>query len=198
MKTLIILNGELKSPDFLNSLSKEFDYIICADGGLNNAKKAEVMPDLLVGDLDSVINNDFIGETIKFPAEKDNTDCEIAIEEAKKRGADKIVLTCALGGRCDHLLTNLLILKRYPEIEIKDVDLTVKFCEKKAKILKKSGKTLSLIPVEDMVATMNGFKYPAHDTEFKVGTSLGNSNVVLSDEAEIIIKKGCALIFINE
>lgn len=197
MKALVILNGELKSPEHLKRLSAEADLIICADGGYDKAKQASVVPHVLIGDMDSVKCRDFQGETYTYPSEKDETDCELAILYAMKQGADEIVLTCALGGRYDHALSNLSMLLNYPSAYVSEPDCRV-FCCKTQRFVGEKGKTFSLIPFTDTVATMSGVKYPVSRAKFCTGTSLGVSNEITEDDAEIILHDGKALIFINE
>lgn len=197
MKALIILNGELKSKEFLKKLSCDTDLIICADGGYDKAKKSGITPDVLVGDMDSVQNSEFSGETHVFPCEKDETDCEIAIRYAIEKGADEIILTCALGGRYDHCLSNLSMLLKFPFAVVSEPDCRV-FCCKTQEIKGCRGKTFSLIPFYDTVASISGVKYPVDHAIFGVGTSLGVSNEITDEVAKIILHEGKALIFINE
>ena len=65
MKICIILNGEIKNYDYINSVvvTGSYDYIICSDGGANHAYSMNIVPDYIIGDLDSV--NENIMSTIK-------------------------------------------------------------------------------------------------------------------------------------
>lgn len=69
------------------------------------------MPDIIVGDFDSASYPDYNCEIIKLPHEKDDTDTFYCVKEAIKRGADAIEIYCALGGRMDHSLSNIIALK---------------------------------------------------------------------------------------
>lgn len=198
MKAVIILNGELKSPEFLKKICDDADLIICADGGYDKAKTAGVVPHMLLGDMDSVKNRDFSGETYTFPCEKDETDCELAISYALEKGAKEIVLACALGGRYDHALCNLSMLLDKPYACILEPDCRV-FALKNCEITNEKGKTFSVIPFSDTVASISGVKYPVTKGVFRAGTSLGVSNVITEDVARIMLHNdGKALIFINE
>lgn len=94
--------------------------IIAADAGMNHAKTLGLVPEVWVGDFDSV--SDEIAaeyahvEQRRFPADKDNTDGELAVAEALKRGATALVLAGAFGGRADHaFLHNALAIRRAKE-----------------------------------------------------------------------------------
>ncbi|MEZ4823951.1 MAG: hypothetical protein R2942_16725 [Ignavibacteria bacterium] len=54
MHTLIFLNGDPPSRKVINNYFKESNYIIAADGGADYLKTENIIPDLIIGDLDSV------------------------------------------------------------------------------------------------------------------------------------------------
>lgn len=197
MKILIILNGEIKSQTFLKNLAQESDYIICADGGYDKAKAAGVMPDLLLGDMDSVQAKDFDGKILQFPPEKDWTDCELALKTAYDMQADEIVVTCALGGRCDHEMANLYVLSSFENACIKEKDVSVYVCDRKLKF-EGNGKVFSILPLSDSVVSVSGAKYCTEKALFKVGASLGISNEATEAATTVQVFEGKCLIFINE
>ncbi len=53
-RALVIANGEPPKKQLLQSLAREANLIICADGGANAALKAGIVPQAIVGDLDSI------------------------------------------------------------------------------------------------------------------------------------------------
>lgn len=197
MKVLIVLNGELESPEFLKRLASQADYIICADGGYDKAKTAGIMPDLLLGDMDSVVAKDYHGKILKYPAEKDWTDCELALQTATEMGATEITVTCALGGRCDHQMANLYVLSMFNQARICEPSVSVYACESKTEISGK-GKTFSLLPLSDAVISIAGAKYPTEKALFKVGSSFGISNEMTEDVTRIVVHSGKCLLFVNE
>ena len=68
------------------------DFIICADGGLKYAQKAGVIPDLAVGDFDSLGHDPRGVNVIKVPVEKDDTDLQLALSIAVEKGVGEILL----------------------------------------------------------------------------------------------------------
>lgn len=118
MKICIILNGEIKNYDYINSviLKGSYDYIICSDGGANHAYSMNIVPDYIIGDLDSVNENIieyYKSKKVKFekfPTKKDETDTELCIELSDKLKAKEIHLIGALGGRIDHTIANINLL----------------------------------------------------------------------------------------
>jgi len=108
---LILLDGELVVTERLRSQATG-RRVIAADGGMRHARALDVEPEIWVGDFDST-SEELRGnwphvERIPFPAEKNETDGEIAVEEALTRGARSILLAGALGGaRSDHALLHM-------------------------------------------------------------------------------------------
>lgn len=116
MKAIIVTGGNKPSKKLLNSYIKSADLIIGADKGSEYLYDYEIMPNIILGDFDSISEEKLKKieekqvEIIKFPPEKDYTDTEIAIMEAMKRGADTIYLFGGLGTRADHSLGNIGLL----------------------------------------------------------------------------------------
>ena len=116
MKAIIVTGGNKPSKKLLNSYIKSGDLIIGADKGSEYLYDYEIMPNIILGDFDSISEEKLKKieekqvEIIKFPTEKDYTDTEIAIMEAMKRGADTIYLFGGLGTRADHSLGNIGLL----------------------------------------------------------------------------------------
>lgn len=112
MKCLIICSSADSSADIFSDINISEYFVICADGGLDAAQKNKIIPDLWVGDMDSVNKTEnFCREKIVFPSDKDLTDSHIAVNEALKRGYREIFITGATGGRLDHEFANYCLLK---------------------------------------------------------------------------------------
>ena len=146
MKALIILNGECRDCTYLFNQVKKYDLIICADGGYKHLDSIGIMPNAVLGDFDSTEQPEGVF-TIKYPVEKNMTDGEIAIEYALEKGADEIVLTCALGGRVDHEMANIFLLTRYENVRIEEENCSVLCIDGEYMPENAEGKTISLIPL---------------------------------------------------
>ena len=72
------------APIACKKVFEEFDskdhYVICADGGYRHASPLGIKPDVLIGDMDSIENNDFDGDIINLPIRKDFTDSEVCVK----------------------------------------------------------------------------------------------------------------------
>ena len=116
MRAVVFVNGEVQDYTALASWLRPGDHLIGADGGTRHMLALDLMPDAVVGDLDS-LEPETVTELIaqgvdveRYPVAKDQTDLELAIERGLRAGASEILLLGALGGRLDQTLANLLIL----------------------------------------------------------------------------------------
>ena len=115
----ILLGGDLIRTPRLDR-QVEGTRVIAADAGIGHARLLGLMPELWVGDFDSVpadLPADLAAvPRQRFPPEKDKTDGELAIAAALERGATSLVLAGAFGGkRADHAFLHLALSLRLAE-----------------------------------------------------------------------------------
>ncbi len=107
---LILLSGALRVTARLRAQIGGA-RVIAADGGMRHAAALGVQPELWVGDFDSseatLLDQWSDVPRQPFPAMKNETDCEIAVEAATLLGARSVILAGALGGeRMDHAMSH--------------------------------------------------------------------------------------------
>lgn len=84
------------------------DFVIAADGGFAYAKQHGIIPNLVVGDFDSLPEPPpGSTNTVVLPQEKDDTDMVAALREGWKRGFRTFRIFGGTGGRLDHTLANI-------------------------------------------------------------------------------------------
>ena len=110
MKRCIIFTGGRPEPHLPDGLELEGAYIIAADSGYKNCKQLGAVPNLAVGDYDSLNFVPDDCEHITYPCEKDDTDLMAAVREALRRGCGDITILGAMGGRFDHTFANVQVL----------------------------------------------------------------------------------------
>ena len=206
-RIVIIANGDLENPGFYRDLLRADDYFICADGGSHHAMTLGLTPDLIIGDLDSIDPALLPKESgqkpqiIRYPAAKDYSDLELAVEHAVKLQPEEILIIGALGGsRVDHSLFNLMLLKlplaaQIPA-RIADQDQELFMTFDRLEVVGQSGDYLSLFPlttdVEGVITA--GLKYPLHNETLQFASSRGLSNELLGDRASVTITRGILLV----
>ena len=213
MNVVVIANGEWDANWGKKELSqKRYELLIAADGGADYALAAGLVPDVLIGDLDSISGESLSkckqGHTLikKYPREKDETDLELALIYAhsylEKNGTpiDEILLYAASGKRLDHLLGNIALMsgyalqKRRIRMICKDYQAWV-LTQGKEQIAGKKGQQVSLIPLTDKARiSSKGLYYELSDLTLSASSARGISNVFLGQTAEIEVHEGKALV----
>lgn len=207
-KFLIFANGESKDGVMVQrSLEQGADaHIIAADGGTRVVWEYGLQPHTLIGDMDSMANDELAevqttpADILRFPAEKSETDLELAMLHAIEHGATWIRVIGAVGGRFDHMLANVYLLA-LPELE--GVDVAMVFGSQAICLLKPGvhtlhgtqGDTVSLIPLSGDVTgiTTQNMKYALNNDTLYFGPSRGISNIMLADEVTVTVGSGLLL-----
>jgi len=202
MKAYIYTGGEIY-PDGLCERPSADDLRIAADGGYLHARRLGERVDLLVGDLDSLGEAAAAevkaagGEVIRVPVEKDETDTQLAVHEAVRRGADEIVIIGGLSGRLDHTLSNLAILESLGEhrivARITDGRNRVRFLKNDSLLLANEGfRYLSLVAVDEKCRGVGaeGVKYPLTNATLHRTNQFAVSNEIIGPAALISVKRG--------
>lgn len=182
------------------------DLLIAADGGGNALHAVGVAPHLAVGDLDSLEDAAVAAfraagaEIRRHPAEKDETDLELALLAAVARGAEQIDLLGALGGRWDMGLANVALLA-LPElagrrVRLLDVDQEAFLVRDDAAIEGAAGDTVSLLPLAGPAhgITTRGLYYPLHGASLFFERTRGVSNVIVEPPAHVSLTDGLLLV----
>lgn len=180
--------------------------VICADGGLRKAELLGLRPTVVIGDGDS-LDADTLAvlgergvEVRVHPPEKDESDTQLALLEAARRGARRIIVLGALGGlRFDHALANVLLLA-LPELAGRDVALldgttTVRLLSAGSRRLEVTGRAGDLVSLLPLTARVNGvrtdgLRYPLQGETLSQGPARGLSNELTGERASIDIADG--------
>ena len=86
------------------------DFVIAADGGYAVCQSEGIVPDLILGDFDSLGWVPVEGNVLRVPVEKDDTDMMLAVKEGLKHGCNCFHIYGGTGGRLDHTIANLQTL----------------------------------------------------------------------------------------
>lgn len=209
MKALIVANGSINNVQMLSEIEKEYDFILAADGGANHCRRAGILPNSIIGDLDSIseetlkiskVNNIPIE---KFPAKKDSTDTELSIDYLINKGYNEIDLIGVIGSRMDHTLGNILLLNKLHEKDIKgkliDENNTIYLVDKSLELTKEYNLFLSIIPITNTgaVLTLEGFEYELDKFKLEFSSTQGISNRIKEDRGRIIVHEGTCLVFVS-
>ena len=84
--------------------------LIAADGGYAALAERGGIPDLVVGDFDSLGEAPRHPRVLRLPAIKDETDMGYAVGQGLERGYTRFLLLGGMGGRLEHTVANLQLL----------------------------------------------------------------------------------------
>ncbi len=111
MKCVVFGAGPMENPAFAKKYLAGTDLrIIAADGGLRHTAALGLVPDIIIGDMDSVQDREIPEGAILYPTRKDDTDMMLAVKKGMALGADEIFLFGGMGGRFDHTYANIQTL----------------------------------------------------------------------------------------
>ena len=211
MKHFFIIAGGKIEDAFAIEVLKGFSEktVIAADSGMEFLRRNEIVPQVIIGDFDSVSK-----ETLEWfqkkegivwhrlNPQKDDTDTEFALRLAISMGAECITVLGGTGSRLDHVLGNIELLgiglELGVEIELLDANNRIRMTDH-GMVLKKEeqfGKYVSLIPYTAQVEHLYlaGFKYPLADYCLKGFCSIGVSNEITEEQAEITFENGILIV----
>lgn len=207
MKTCVIIGAvPVKNREQMKDYCADA-FVICADGGLDVATENGIVPNLIVGDFDSVQSSLPQGiEKIQLPVHKDDTDTMFAIREAIRRGYQEFILLGVLGGeRFDHSYAALCALQFIAMQNCRGVlvgDRTQIFVLSSGRLRLRDmlGQTISVFPfgTPSCMVTYQGLEYPLNRHTLYSQDPLGVSNRITEPVAEIILHAGIALIIVQE
>jgi len=192
MKTAILLNS-----DEIGVVTEK--DVICADGGYRYAEGKNIIA--VVGDFDSLISKPENVNTIQFPSEKNMTDGELAVRYAAEKGIKDVVIYGATGGRLDHVLGNISLLKLAHSLGVKAKISSPKFS------IYYSDSLLSLETQKDCIVSIfayggeavveyaKGLYYPLDNLLLDSFCTRGISNKTVAEKAEIKVKSGEIIVF---
>ena len=186
--------------------------LIAADGGAARVLGAGLVPDVVVGDFDSLADAErarleALGVELRVaPPDKDESDMELCLLTAIADGAERLTIVGAMGlVRPEHTVANLLLLAdpRLDGLEVAIVGRGSRLWRigtadgpGQARIEGQPADFVSLFPLDTAVAgvTTEGLRFALADARLPLGPSLGLSNELLTDQARVTCRRGRLLV----
>jgi len=206
-RAVIFANGDLSDQTFPKGIIAGNDLIIAADGGAEHCRVLGVVPDYIIGDFDSIDQENLRyfqskgSEVIRHPADKDYTDLELAVIHAQSCGVDEIFVFGGLGNRWDQSIANILLLasSNFVDLDVRlvEADQMIRVLRpgKKHEITGSLGDIVSLIPLGGDATGIrtSGLHYPLDNEELRLGSTRGISNILDQAPASVEICEGILL-----
>lgn len=198
----VVAHGEVDPRDVEHV--RGADLVVAADGGTAHLARWGIVPGVVVGDLDSLdpeARERLAGMAVEpWPAAKDKTDTEIAVDRALAAGATEIVIVGALGGaRVDHALANTLLLaggRARIRLVHGPTTLTAVTAGERAVLGGEIGDLVTLLAIGGDAAGIvtEGLRYPLRGETLALGSSRGVSNEVTAAAAAVSVGSGILLV----
>ncbi len=182
------------------------EFVVAADRGADNAASLGLVPDLLVGDLDSVSTETLTSieeagvQIERHPTDKDQTDLELALAAVTNHGATSVTIVATATGRPDHAMANLLTAaaERWAGLEI---DLLVDssrawVVRRRLDLTVPVGSVVSLMAVGGPTTGISteGLRWPLANGSLEPGMGQGLSNEVTGSPTVVEVATGTLLV----
>ena len=203
--SVVVVAGGDQLPAAVASLLPAGAFVIAADSGIDRALELGWTVDLAIGDFDSVTPGglqtvtDAGARIERHPPAKDATDLELALDAARARQPDEIIVVGGHGGRLDHLLAGLLVLTRdaYSDVTVRAVngDARVYVVRSTVEIDAQPGAVVTLLPIGGPAhgVVTSGLRYPLNGETLRPGSTRGVSNEFSAPLATISVTAGVLL-----
>ncbi|MRX70549.1 thiamine diphosphokinase [Bacillus lacus] len=177
---------------------------IGVDRGVLYLLENGIIPVRGFGDFDSITEaereylHNYVPHLSVFPAEKDTTDTELALQWAVNQNPDRIYIFGATGGRLDHLFANVQLLSSdlYVGADITLIDtlneVSVHVPGSYEAELLENFPYISFVPISAEVEnlTLEGFKYPLKNCHISMGSTLCISNELVASKGTFSFTNG--------
>ena len=177
--------------------------MLAADAGYLACRQAGVVPDLLLGDFDSMDQPEDFDRVRPMPVEKDDTDTMLAVKTGLEQGCGEFYLYGGTGGRrLDHTLANLQTLlylrRRGARGYLYDNDFVWTAIENETLTVEQTVEwgLLSVFSLEGRAAGIDeaGVQYPLSRASLTAEFPLGVSNHIIAPKARITVRQGALLV----
>ncbi len=227
MKILVVGGGDRPESALIRSACDWAELVMAADKGAEWLVSAGRLPDVLLGDFDSIRPRVLAelkknGQTnwVQHRVDKDQTDMELCLLEGLRLGATHIRILSATGSRLDHSLANVMLL--YPmlvagveawlengtnRVTLRGgpAETLVDGKMKKAgpyrvQLIREMGYKVSLIALPPGVqeVTTVGLRYDMRARDLKFSATLGVSNEFEREQATITFRSGLLIVTLSQ
>jgi thiamine pyrophosphokinase len=193
-------NGEMPTERILAASLATSALVIGADGGGNLLLDRDVIPDVVIGDLDSFSGVQNAACEVIRDSDQETNDLEKALRLALSRGATEAVILGATGYRLDHTLKNLSVLLqfngRFNDIILRDATCDIRILPKSYTMETRPGQAISLFPLSGRAGGIitEGLRYALNDETLENGIRDGSSNEATGYRVNISYSSGDLLL----
>lgn len=201
MRALLSLSGTLPPPKELQRF--KYDLVIAADGSAWQLLERGIVPDLIVGDLDSFRRipqpeSAFPHSEIVHEPDQNSTDFEKALRTGLGRGVREFIIVGINGGEFEHALNNWSIFQRYSSavpLLIYDAGRLGRTVNTRLSLPSRPGELISLVPQPRVVISSRGLVWELDCDVLELGKREGARNESRGSLVELTVHEGSVLVF---
>ncbi len=206
MEALIVGNGPPPSDRLLQELMAGNPLLLCADGGADTVMARGWLPDYVVGDMDSVACRNAAAmppeRFVRVDDDDTGTDLQKVIRQAVSLGVRAATLTGVTGGRSDHTLWNLSMLRLYRDslrLRVVDDFCEIRLVNGEIRFRAEPGQKLSLTPLSGPAVGVRttGLRFALHGEILAPAIRDGISNEVVDGPVTVSVAAGDLLLVIH-
>ncbi len=204
MRILIVVNGGRESPAEIVRWHEGCDKLIAVDGGAELVAQADLAPDIVIGDFDSISPERLAQinpHALIHNPDQNTTDFQKALTHATSLGAVNIVVLDPEGDRLDHALSALGWASQQlkgRKIRFVFSRAIVHLLDSEAEYECREGSTISILPLESsQIIRTSGLKWNIQNTKMKLGEFDSVSNLAESERIAIHVASGVVAVFID-
>ena len=199
IEAVVLANGDYPFADVPFQLLKRAPYVVCCDGGANEYIERGCLPNIIIGDGDSLSETNRLkyADLIFHNPDQETNDQTKAVQYLLSKGKRKIAIVGATGKREDHTIGNVSLLMEYMRMgaEVRsytDYGVFVP-CKDTCVFECRPGQQVSIFNFTAKGLKSKGLAYPIYDfTSWWQGTLNRCTDASFTIEAE-----GEYLVFLN-
>ena len=196
---VIVANGKFPAHPVPLKKLRSAEFIIACDGAVKRLVNKKIIPDMIIGDLDSIskkLKKRFKDRIIEDYGQ-DTNDLTKSVTWAKNNGFDKVTILSATGKREDHTLGNISLLYSYSrmlEVEMVTNKGVLKPIRQTSTFNSIKGQQISIFSNQpELKINSKGLKYQLDGLQLRelwMGTlneALGNKITLEFENGEVIV-----------
>ncbi len=211
-QTLIIADGDIPPFDILANLN--YTRLLCLDGAASVLQRNKIKPDIILGDLDSLlkqydsienIQSNFPQSRIIHTPDQNKTDFEKGLDYVLQHGVKSILCVGLFGKALDHTLYNLSIFARYSQ----KLPLTLLHTFENQKqwgfmlppeccIYTQINTTISIYPLTESIISSKGLEWELNNIKLNPLGMQSARNKALSNRIKLETQGNCLYLQVSE
>lgn len=199
---VIVANGKFPIHPIPLKVLKAAKFIIACDGAVKKLVDKEIIPDIIIGDLDSIskkMKKRFKDRIIEDYDQYTN-DLTKSVTWAKSNGFEKVTILSATGKREDHTLGNISLMYSYSrmiEVEMITNKGILKPIREKTTFNSRKGQHISIFSNQpELKISSEGLKYPLKELQLRE-LWMGTLNEALENKFTLDFEDGEVIVFLS-